>query len=280
MKTINLKFSKSPDYFVQTELDRLRANIGFSGTEKKVIMFTSCEPNEGKSYVSVNIWRDLARAGKRVCLVDADMRKSDLRRSLSLSVNEGEFLGLSHFLSGQAELKDVVYATPEKNAYLIPTITMINPSILLDNERFANMIAALRRDFDYVIVDTPPMGIVSDGQVIAAKCDGCILVIRAHSTRRAAVKNSLSLLEKTGCVLLGVVLNRVDNEIANRYYKKNYYSKNYYRGYYKSYYRSYYAKRSEEDANGDGSEKKGKKPVKSAKPSFGKKSSPRSRSGK
>lgn len=258
MKSIDLKFSKAPDYFVQTELDRLRANIGFSGTDKKVIMFTSCEPNEGKSFVSINIWRDLARAGKRVCFVDADMRKSTLRSTLHLSTGDEPFLGLSHFLSGQVELKEVVYSTPDPNAYLIPTVTMVNPSILLDNDRFANMLAALRRDFDYVIVDTPPVGIVSDGQVIASKCDGCILVVRAHSTRRAAVKNALTLIEKSGTALLGVVLNRVDNEVAGRYYKKNYYSKNYYgKGYRRGYYGSayYYANSSGKKSKDQSKEK-------------------------
>lgn len=242
MKQISMKPLKAPDYFVQSELDRLRVAIGFSGAEKKLIMFTSSEPNEGKSYISLNTWSDLAKSGKRVCFLDCDMRKSTVRSTLQLSTGKEEFKGLTHYLSGQAELTDVVYSTEIENAYLVPTATMVNPSFLLEEKRFDDMLSVLRREFDYVIIDTPPLGLVSDGQRIASKVDGCILIVRAHATLRNYVKGSLLQLEQVNCPLLGVVLNRVDQEKVKGRYTSGYYSKRYSYGrkYYSPYYYYYY----------------------------------------
>ena len=213
-----------PDYFVQSEIDRRRVNVGFAGTDKKLIMVTSSEPNEGKSYISVNLWNELAKAGKSVCFMDADMRKSVLRTSLNISTDRESFAGLSHYLAGYLEVQDLIYSTDRAGAYMIPTATLVNPSLLLEGERFDTLLETLRRSFDYVIVDTPPLGIVSDGQMIAAKCDGCILVVRAHRTSRVAVKNSLQQLKTVNCPLLGIVLNRVENSKSKGYYSKTYYS--------------------------------------------------------
>ena len=223
-----------PDYFVQSEIDRLRVNIGFVGAEKKVIMITSTTVNEGKSYISVLLWNELAKAGKHVCFVDADMRKSMLRTSLQIHTDGEEFQGLSHYLAGNAELSDVLYDTDMENAAFIPTITMINPNLLFEGDRFELLIKTLRERFDYVIVDTPPMSLVSDGQSIAGKCDGCVLVIRAHATGRKAVQSSVRKLQQTGCPLLGVVLNRIDDKKRLRQYVSG--------GYYKSGYYTYYYK--------------------------------------
>jgi len=217
-----------PDYFVQSEIDRLRVNVGFSGTEKKIIMITSSEPNEGKSYVSVNLWNELVNAGKSVCFVDADMRKSDLRNTLRFTTDREEFAGLSHYLAGYVNAEEVIYSTDRKKAFFVPTATLVNPSLLLEGKRLNSLLQGLRQSFDYVIVDTPPLGVVSDGQMIATKCDGCILVIRAHATSKAAVRNSLVQLQQVECPLIGIVLNRVEDRRAKGYYAKGYYSKVYY----------------------------------------------------
>ncbi len=216
------------DYFVQSELDRLRVNIGFLGADKKIIMITSSVPNEGKSFISVNIWAELAESGKRVCLVDTDMRKSNLRTDLQIQTNLEEFVGLSHYLAGKCEADDVIYSTNRPNAYMIPTITMINPSLLFEGNRFGDLLQKLRTEYDYVILDTPPLQIVSDGQLIAGKCDGCILVVRAHTTSRTLVKESALQLNRVDCPLLGIVLNRMEQKNARGIYRKTYYH-SYYR---------------------------------------------------
>ena len=233
MNQINIQNLPQPDYFVQAELDRLRVNVGFAGADKKVIMVTSTVPNEGKSYISQSLWLELAKAGNRVILVDADMRKSDLRNTLRLTTASGEKLvGLSHYLAGYTNIEDVIYETNLGQAYIIPTLTLVNPSLLLEGDRVDKLLSHLRENYDYVIVDTPPLGIVSDGQMFASKCDGCILVIRAHETSKSSVKNSIRQIESVNCPLLGVVLNRVEGTRARGYYSKSYYSKGYYSKYY------------------------------------------------
>ena len=232
MNKITIGNMPRPDYFVQSEIDRLRVNVGFAGTDKKVILVTSSEPNEGKSYISVNLWNELAKAGKSVCFVDADMRKSVLRNTLRISSDREDFAGLSHYLAGYVDAESIIYATDRQRAYMIPTATLVNPSLLLEGKRFDNLILSLRQSFDYVIVDTPPLGLVSDGQKIAAKCDGCILVVRAHETRKEVVRSSIQQLETVDCPLLGIVLNRAESRRARGYYSKGYYSKYYGKYYY------------------------------------------------
>ena len=224
MKQIEIGNMPHPDYFVQSEIDRLRVNVSFFGTEKKVLMITSSGPNEGKSYISMNLWNELAKAGKRVCFVDADMRKSTLRTTFQVSTGSDEYIGLSHYLAGYVEAEDVIYTTEREEAFFIPTSTMINPSLLLEGDRFRDLIKLLRRRFDYVIVDTPPLGIVSDGQRIATMCDGVMLVVRAHVTSREAVRASIQQIQQVECPLLGIVLNRVEGKRTKGYYAKTYYS--------------------------------------------------------
>ena len=220
------------DYFVQTEIDRLRVNISFVGADKKVIMVTSSEPNEGKSYISVSLWDELVAAGRRCVFVDTDMRKSVIRSELLITTDQPQFIGLSHYLAGYCEISDILYETDRTNAYFIPTTTITNPSILFEGDRFNQLMVTLREYFDYVILDTPPLGIVSDGQMMASKCDGCVLVVRAHKTSRSMVRGSVMQLQNVKCPLLGVVLNRMEYQRT-----KGYYTKGYYRGYYsKGYY--------------------------------------------
>ncbi len=236
MNKITIQNLPQPDYFVQQELDRLRVNVGFAGADKKLIMVTSTMPNEGKSYIAQNLWLELAKAGNRVCLVDADMRKSDMRNTLRLTTGSGEKLvGLSHYLAGYTKIEDVIYETNLGQAYLIPTQTLVNPSLLLEGERVDQLLDYLKENYDYVIVDTPPLGIVSDGQLFASKCDGCVLVVRAHATSRNSVKNSIRQVEVVSCPLIGIVLNRVEVHRTRGYYSRDYYSRSY-----SKYYTKYY----------------------------------------
>ena len=172
----------------------------------------------------MNLWNELAKAGKRVCFVDADMRKSTIRTTFQVSTGSDEYIGLSHYLAGYVEAEDVIYTTEREEAFFIPTSTMINPSLLLEGDRFRDLIKLLRRRFDYVIVDTPPLGIVSDGQRIATMCDGVMLVVRAHVTSREAVRASIQQIQQVECPLLGIVLNRVEGKRTKGYYAKTYYS--------------------------------------------------------
>jgi capsular exopolysaccharide synthesis family protein len=232
MKQVKIKQLIENDYFVQTELDRLRVNVGFTGVDKKVIMISSSRPNEGKSFVATGLWLELAKAGKQVCFIDADMRNSYMRSNLRMKFSESDngFVGLSHYLAG-ANMDDIIYQSNIENAYIIPTTNIENPSLLLEGDRFKTLLSYLRTQFDYIIIDTPPLELISDGQRIANICDGCILVVQAHVTSRSDVQKVISMLEVTGCTLLGVVLNQQEDKKIGKYRK---YSSKEYKYYYGS----------------------------------------------
>ena len=220
------------DYFVQTEFDRLRVNTGFIGVDKKIIMVSSSRPNEGKSFVSAGLWLELARAGKQTCFIDADMRNSFMRSNLRMRFVEEEekgIVGLSHYLAG-AEMDDIIYSTNYENAFIIPTTNVENPSLLLEGDRFKTLLESLRTQFDYVIVDTPPLELISDGLRIANLCDGCILVVQAHVTSRIDVRKSVSMIEQVKCPLLGLVLNQQEDKKIGKYHKYAYQEYKYYYG--------------------------------------------------
>ena len=200
-------------------------------------MVTSCQPNEGKSSVSFELARSLAEDGKRVVLVDLDLRKSVMvgKRQIT-TADKKELKGVSHYLSGQAELADIVYTTNIENLDVVFTGPMApNPTELIGGPLFDAMMAKLREDYDMVVVDTPPLGTVVDAALVAPHCDGAILLIQSNSVSYRFAQNVMRQIDATGCKLLGVVLNKVDTGHRPGYYK----GYGYYR---KSYYREYYAK--------------------------------------
>lgn len=231
MKVLTLNNLAPLPYAAEEAMNRLRINFSFCGDQFKKVVITSSTPGEGKSTVSVNLWRLLATSGKRVILVDADIRKSMMRSRFQITSTEHDYQGLSHYLAGRASLQDVIYATNISGGYMLPTShTVFNPTILLQSSRFPQMLEALAQKFDYVLVDTPPLTNVADGDLIASHCDGAILVVRGGGTPRNLVASSLKQLERANCKLMGVVLNRVDSKNSPYYYKYTKY------GYYSSYY--------------------------------------------
>lgn len=231
MKTLTLNNLAPLPYAAEEAMNRLRINFNFCGDQFKKVVITSSTPNEGKSTVSVNLWRLLATSGKRVILVDADIRKSVMRSRFQITGTEHDYQGLSHYLAGKASLSEVIYSTNIGGGYMLPTShTVFNPTILLQSSRFPQMLEVLAQKFDYVLVDTPPLTNVADGDLIASQCDGAILVVRGGVTPRNLVASSLKQLERANCKLMGVVLNRVDSMNSPYYYKYTKY------GYYSDYY--------------------------------------------
>lgn len=232
MKKLNLKIKDMP-YAAEEALNRLRVNIKFCGKNTKKIVITSSVPNEGKSTVSVRLWKLLAEAGFPTVLVDVDLRKSELQKKYEV---EGIKEGLNHFLSGLAEYEDVVYETNIPNGHIVPVTTLLkNPSALLEDPRLGELLDRLAEDYRYVIIDTPPLDNISDGALIASMSDGAVLVVRCGETSKALVRQSLQLLDRVGCPVLGTVLNRA--EIRSGAYKKYY---NRYGKKYDDYYGAYY----------------------------------------
>lgn len=217
------------DFYRSEAYKTLRTNIMFSGDDIKVIALTSCTPGEGKTTVSLNLAVDMAKAGKKVVYVDADLRQSVLVGRYKIN---GIDKGMSHFLSGQCTVNECLYATNINNLYIIPSGPVTpNPSELLGGKPFKQMISVLRKAFDYVIIDTAPLGSVIDSAVAAKECDGAVMILKANSIDKhfaVKVKEQLAL---SGCRLLGAVLTMVPVK------KGSYYSK-----YYNKYYNKYYGK--------------------------------------
>lgn len=218
MQTVTLK-NIAKDYRSNEAYKTLRTNLEFSGSDNKAIVLTSSTPNEGKSTVSIGLALALVESGKRVLFVDADLRKSVLvgRHRVTEEVK-----GLSHYLSGQADLNDVICRTQEAGLFVIfAGVVPPNPSELLGQKRFAHLIENAKANYDYVIIDALPLGSVIDAAVISKVCDASVLVVAAKSVSYKFVRTVKEQLEKTGCPILGVVLNKVDMK-QNKYYEKYY----------------------------------------------------------
>ncbi|SHJ13430.1 CpsD/CapB family tyrosine-protein kinase [Parasporobacterium paucivorans] len=222
MKTVKINKLIKLDYYADEAYKKLRTNIQFSGHDIKTVGITSCLDDEGKSSIAFNLALSTASAGKRTVFVDADLRKSVTMGRYRIEENVE---GLSHYLSG-IDAEESVYPTSISNLYMLFSGPLPpNPSELLNGERFRNLVRRLRQEYDYVIIDTPPLGKVIDAAVVAGVCDGVILVI---STNRVSYKFAQAVkeqLEKTGCRILGAVLNNVEiskSGLYGKYYGKYY----------------------------------------------------------
>lgn len=226
MRKIAIKDIRKPDYFYTEAIKTLRTNIQLSGKSIKTIMVSSCFPNEGKSDIVLSIAQELSSIGKKALIIDGDIRKSDF--AICLGVEE-EVVGLSQFLSGQAEVKDLIYSTSYPNLHIIfggPIAP--NPSGLLSEDLFRTFMKEIRNYYDYIIVDTPPIGSVIDAAVIARYCDGGIFVIEPGVVSYKLAQKCIKQLEKSGCRILGAVMNKVDIK-KDKYYSSYY---KHYGGYY------------------------------------------------
>lgn len=225
MKEIIYRNPDKKDYSSNEAYKILRTNVEFSGVDNKTIVVTSCMPGEGKSTTSISLAVSLAEAGKKVLLIDADMRKSVLHRQFQI---QGAYKGLSHFLSGQAEVSDIMCKVQGLDlVVMLAGVVPPNPAEMLGQKRFKSLLTSGRKVYDYIIIDAPPLGSVIDAAIIAKQCDASILVMAAKTISRKFAKTVKSQLEKSGCPILGVVLNKVDMK-ENKYYGKyygNYYGK-------------------------------------------------------
>ena len=208
----------------------LRTSLVFtSGSQStRIIAVTSSQPLEGKTTTACNLAMALALGGSRVLLIDADMRRPGLHKTMGLQNGTG----LSHLLVGQARVRDAVQRTSEPNLVAITAgRTPPNPSELLSSERMNNLLTNLASGpFDWVIIDTPPVLAVTDAVILAGRVSGVVFVVGSEMTRRAHAERALETLQSGHPKSLTVVLNRVDFN-RNKYYYSRYY------GYqYKSYY--------------------------------------------
>ena len=222
------------DYACGEAMNTLCTNLFYCGENIRSVLLTSRYEQEGKSSIAMNVMRTLAGYGKRVVLVDADLRCSTLARRYRFSFARREAFGLAQYLAGMCALEDAVYQTNLPGAYILPAgREVLNSMQLLSSPRYGEMMQALRKNFDVVLVDSPPAGVIVDAVEIAKYCDGAIIVVAYNKGRRQDIGEVAASIAKTGCKVLGAVMNGVNlKSFRNRRY---YYRSERYSSYYNRY---------------------------------------------
>lgn len=185
----------------------LRTNLIYSLVDvpPKVIVLTSPGPGEGKSTTCANLGVVLAQAGRAVLIVDCDFRKPVMHKFFGMR----NFLGVVDVLAGERKLQEVT-KQPMEGLTIIPVGHIPpNPTELLGTQRFKQLLTSVRQEFDYVLIDAPPVGIVSDPAILATQGDGVLLVLDAQNTRKSTVRQALRSLGAVGANVLGTVMNNV-----------------------------------------------------------------------
>ncbi len=208
----------------------LRTSLVFSSASEgtRVIALTSAQPLEGKTTTACNMAIALAYGGSRVLLIDADMRRPSVSRTLGIE----NTIGLSHLLTGQSTARQTIRRTSVENLWVMTAgVTPPNPSELLASERMKTLIANVQSGpFDWVLIDTPPVLAVTDAVIVAPWVSGVVFVIGSEMTQRRLAERAVETLMTSRPRVLGAVLNRVDI-VRNKYYYSRYYGykyKNYY----------------------------------------------------
>ena len=220
MEPIKLKLPGEKDFFIEEAFKVLRTNLLFCGQDIRVIMVTSCNENDGKTTVALHIAKSFAELDKRVLLIDTDMRKSVMAgRNTTAETHNG----LSEVLTGMSPISECIY--PVENSRLQILFAgqyPPNPVELLNGKYFSALIAECRKVYDYIIIDTPPLGQVIDAAVVAEKCDGAIMVIGNSKIHYRLAQEVVEQINKSGCKMLGVVRNNRKQTNKKYYYRKYY----------------------------------------------------------
>ena len=222
MNRAEIQRDLSLDYAGTEAINTICSNLTFSGRNIKRIVVTSCEANDGKSFISIQVAVNMAKRGKRVLLMDADLRLSVMVAHYDIRLG-GEAKGLAHLLSGQCQLEDATYATNIPNLFLIPIGTDVQtPLSLISTPDFEKLVDVLGESFDMVVIDAPPVGLVIDAAEIAKKCDGSVIVLEYNKTHRRALQEAQQQMLRTGTPILGCVLNKVtiDRLSTRKYYSQ------------------------------------------------------------
>jgi polysaccharide biosynthesis transport protein len=210
----------------------IRTNLRFMAPDEpfRVLLVTSASPSEGKTTVACNLAIAMAQSGQSVLLLDADLRKPRVHRIFGKSSDAG----LTAVLLDRSALTDELLATDIPSLSVLPAGPIPpNPAELLQSENFAELLSELKRTYDQIVIDSPPIGPVTDAAVLTTLVDGTVIVVRAFKTPREVVAEAKRTLENVGGRIVGAVLNAVNLERAEYkgYYKYAYYRKG---GYYRS----------------------------------------------
>ncbi|MBU3159843.1 CpsD/CapB family tyrosine-protein kinase [Clostridium frigoris] len=225
MKDLDLITFKEPNSPMSESYRTLRTNIQFSSFDKKIrtLLLTSSGPGEGKTTISSNLAMVMAQGGNKTLLIDCDQRKPQVHKVFGLSNEKG----LSNMLVNDEDKDEVntnigIHETVQKNLHVLTSGTRPpNPAELLGSAKMKNFIEELKKTYDYIILDTPPIILVTDAQILAQYTDGCLLVVASGESERDAAIKAKGLLEKVNAKILGTVLNKVEIK------KKGYYNYQY-----------------------------------------------------
>lgn len=215
-KHIGFVVERNPKSVVSEAYRTLRTNIQYSSFDKKMqcILITSAEAAEGKSTVSGNLALTFAQGNSKVILIDCDLRKPSVHKNFKIS----NMVGLSELLLGKVELKDAVQQRNDNLFVLTSGKIPPNPAEMLASSAMTDLIEKLREEYDVIILDSAPVGAVTDAQILSTKVDGTILVTRAERTKRDVVLEAENSLKKVGANLIGSVLHGVENSKGKYYY--------------------------------------------------------------
>jgi len=216
----------------------VRTSLYFStrGASHQVIQVTSPNVSDGKSTLAANLAVSIAQSGKRTLLIDADFRKPRVHKIFNVPAN----VGMASVMVGQADLNSAIQPTVIPNLSVLPCGPRpANPAELLTQPRFKDLLDELRKQFDFVIVDTPPILVVTDPAVVAPRVDGVVLCIRVNKNGRPYAERAREVLASLGANVLGVVVNGFGSQVGGNRYGYEHYQYGYGEGYSYTYGYSY-----------------------------------------
>ena len=215
-KYLGFEVERNPKSVISEAYRTLRTNIQYSSFDKKIqtILVTSAEVAEGKSTVSGNLALTFAENNNKVILIDCDLRKPSLHKKFKIS----NMVGLSELLLGKVNLQEAVQKHSDNLFVLTSGKLPPNPAEMLASSAMTNLLDKLKEEYDVIILDSAPVGAVTDAQILSTKVDGTILVARAQRTKRDTVLEAEDSLKKVGANIIGCVLQGVDNLKGKYYY--------------------------------------------------------------
>ncbi len=184
----------------------LRTNFNFTTVNGKnrIVLVTSSLQDEGKSGLAINLAISLVQAGNKVLLIDADMRNPSLYRYLSLEKEAG--IGLSTLLTGEAKVGDCLMTTEQGVDVIAGGLIPPNPTELISSDAMRELLQVASRQYDYVICDAPPVGIITDAAALSSLCDGVLFVVRQKFATKNQVRSALRRLQTVNAKILGTVM--------------------------------------------------------------------------
>ncbi|MBZ9636925.1 CpsD/CapB family tyrosine-protein kinase [Clostridium sp. FP1] len=209
MGKINIAENHKLDSINAKAFYELKANIQFlrTGSESKVIMICSAEEKVGRSTTAAYLSLVLAQSGKKTILIDCDQRNSNIHNMFNLSNDRG----LVNFLSGDIKLEAAINTTKQKNLSIITSgANALNYAELFVSEKFNEFTGFLKKDYDYIIIDSSPLTESADAKAMAKNADGCVLVIKYGGTERKTAIKAKEILEKVNASIIGVFLNKTN----------------------------------------------------------------------